>query len=135
MLCAQDSVSTAQVSNDTSMPYSLILYCGDRMVKNSNTLFLKDVPVHGEFLIMLPLGSGTTPGNVTVIQNSWGMQDGVDLYKVQKLLGNRSLVMTQRYAYHSSESLRESGNVLDRQGATTNLSHPDQEAGEDVESG
>jgi integrase len=54
---------------------------------------------------------------------------GVDLYKVQKLLGHRSPVMTQRYAHHCSESLRDSVNVLDRERAITNPSHPDQEPG------
>ena len=57
------------------------------------------------------------------------VQAGVDLYKVQKLLGHRSPVMTQRYAHHCSESLREGVNVLDREGAITNPSHPDQEPG------
>jgi integrase len=57
------------------------------------------------------------------------VQAGVDLYKVQKLLGHRSPVMTQRYAHHSSESLREGVNVLDREGTITNPSHPDQEPG------
>jgi integrase len=57
------------------------------------------------------------------------VQAGVDLYKVQKLLGHRSPVMTQRYAHHCSESLREGVNVLDREGAITHPSHPDQESG------
>ena len=34
-------------------------------------------------------------------------QAGVDLYKVQRLLGHKSPTMTQRYAHHSPESLRE----------------------------
>ncbi len=42
------------------------------------------------------------------------IQAGVDLYKVQKQLGHRSPVMTQRYAHHCSESLRDGVNVLDR---------------------
>lgn len=57
------------------------------------------------------------------------IQAGVDLYKVQKLLGHRSPVMTQRYAHHCSESLRDGVNVLDRERSITNLSHPDQEPG------
>ena len=57
------------------------------------------------------------------------VQAGVDLYKVQKLLGHRSPVMTQRYAHHCSESLRDGVNVLDRERAITNPSHPDQEPG------
>ncbi len=57
------------------------------------------------------------------------IQAGVDLYKVQKLLGHRSPVMTQRYAHHCSESLRDGVNVLDRKRSITNLSHPDQEPG------
>jgi len=39
---------------------------------------------------------------------------GVDLYKVQRLLGHKSPVMTQRYAHHSPESLRDGVAVLDR---------------------
>ncbi len=46
-----------------------------------------------------------------------------------KLLGHRSPVMTQRYAHHCSESLRDGVNVLDRVEANTNPSHPDQEPG------
>jgi integrase len=42
------------------------------------------------------------------------VQNGVDLYKVQKLLGHKSIVMTQRYAHHYPESLRSSVEVLDR---------------------
>jgi len=55
------------------------------------------------------------------------VQAGVDLYKVQRLLGHRSPVMTQRYAHHSSESLRDGVNVLDRAGSITNLSHESSE--------
>ena len=47
------------------------------------------------------------------------VQAGQDLYKVQKLLGHKSIVMTQRYAHHYPESLRSSVEVLDR---VTNLS-------------
>jgi integrase len=41
------------------------------------------------------------------------VQNGVDLYKVQKLLGHKSITMTQRYAHHYPESLRSSVEVLD----------------------
>ena len=41
------------------------------------------------------------------------VQRGVDLYKVQRLLGHKTSMMTQRYAHHSPESLREGVNVLD----------------------
>ena len=41
-------------------------------------------------------------------------QAGVDLYKVQRLLGHKSPTMTQRYAHHSPESLREGVLVLER---------------------
>lgn len=41
-------------------------------------------------------------------------QKGVDLYKVQRLLGHKTGTMTQRYAHHSPESLRDGVNVLDR---------------------
>ncbi len=40
-------------------------------------------------------------------------QRGVDLYKVQRLLGHKTGVMTQRYAHHSPESLRDGVHVLD----------------------
>jgi integrase len=42
------------------------------------------------------------------------VQNGVDLYKVQKLLGHKNIAMTQRYAHHYPESLRSSVEVLDR---------------------
>jgi site-specific recombinase XerD len=41
------------------------------------------------------------------------VQRGVDLYKVQRLLGHKTSLMMQRYAHHSPESLREGVNVLD----------------------
>ncbi len=44
------------------------------------------------------------------------VQAGVDLYKVQRLLGHQSPVMTQRYAHHSPESLRGGVEILDRGG-------------------
>ena len=42
------------------------------------------------------------------------VQAGIDLYKVQRLLGHKSPIMTQRYAHHYPESLREGVEVLDR---------------------
>jgi Phage integrase family len=40
------------------------------------------------------------------------VQRGNDLYKVQRLLGHKTGTMTQRYAHHSPESLRDGVNVL-----------------------
>jgi integrase len=54
------------------------------------------------------------------------VQRGVDLYKVQRLLGHKTNLMTQRYAHHSPESLREGVNVLDGpnpERVSTNLAH------------
>ena len=42
------------------------------------------------------------------------VQAGVDLYKVQRLLGHKSPIMTQRYAHHYPESLRDGVEILDR---------------------
>ena len=47
------------------------------------------------------------------------VQAGVDLYKVQKLMRHKSPLMTQRYAHHFSESLRDGVDTLDR--ISTNL--------------
>ena len=47
------------------------------------------------------------------------VQAGVDLYKVQRLLGHKSPIMTQRYAHHYPESLRDGVEILDHVG--TNL--------------
>jgi integrase len=41
------------------------------------------------------------------------IQNGVDLYSVSKLLGHRDVKMTQRYAHHHTESLRQCITVLD----------------------
>jgi site-specific recombinase XerD len=41
------------------------------------------------------------------------VQTGVDLYKVQRLLGHKLPSMTQRYAHHYQESLRDAVEVLD----------------------
>lgn len=45
------------------------------------------------------------------------VQSGQDLYGVQRLLGHKTAAMTQRYAHHSSESLRAVVEALD----STNL--------------
>ncbi len=42
------------------------------------------------------------------------IQTGVELYKVQRLLGHKSPMMTQRYAHHYPESLRGGVEKLDR---------------------
>ncbi len=44
------------------------------------------------------------------------VQSGVDLYKVQRLLGHKSPMMTQRYAHQYPESLRDGVEILDRRG-------------------
>ena len=40
-------------------------------------------------------------------------QKGIDLYKISKLLGHKDIKMTQRYAHHYTESLRDGVDVLD----------------------
>jgi len=42
------------------------------------------------------------------------VQASVDLYKVQKLMRHKSPIMTQRYAHHYPESLRDGVEVLDK---------------------
>lgn len=50
------------------------------------------------------------------------VQAGVDLYKVQRLLGHKSPIMTQRYAHHYPESLRSGVEALDAgRAVSTNL--------------
>lgn len=41
-------------------------------------------------------------------------QKGVDLYKISKLLGHSDIHMTQRYAHHCPESLRDGIEVLEK---------------------
>jgi integrase len=52
------------------------------------------------------------------------VQAGVDIYKVQKLMRHKSPQMTQRYAHHNSESLRDGVEVLDQ--ISTILAQSDQ---------
>ncbi len=40
-------------------------------------------------------------------------QRGVDIYKIAKLLGHRDIKMTQRYAHHCPESLRDGVEILE----------------------
>ncbi len=47
-------------------------------------------------------------------------QAGIDLYKIAKLLGHKTIAMTQRYSHHYPESLRDGVKVLDM--FITNLS-------------
>jgi integrase len=42
------------------------------------------------------------------------VQQGVDLYTVQRILGHKTGIMTQRYAHHSPESLRAGLSVLEK---------------------
>ena len=42
------------------------------------------------------------------------VQAGIELYKVQRLLGHKSPMMTQRYEHHYPENLRDGVEVLDR---------------------
>jgi integrase len=50
------------------------------------------------------------------------VQAGVDLYKVQRLLGHKSPIMTQRYAHHYPESLRDGVDALESgRGVSTKL--------------
>ncbi|HEX6948244.1 MAG TPA: site-specific integrase, partial [Nitrospira sp.] len=45
-----------------------------------------------------------------------------DLYKVQRILGHKSPIMTQRYAHHYPESLRDGVDALEvRRTFSTNL--------------
>lgn len=50
------------------------------------------------------------------------VQAGVDLYKVQRLLGHKSPSMTQRYAHHFPESLRDGVEILDQRRAVSTIS-------------
>jgi len=50
------------------------------------------------------------------------VQRGVHIYKVQRLLGHKTQHMTQRYAHHSPESLREGVDVLTGQRFSTSVS-------------
>lgn len=49
-------------------------------------------------------------------------QGGIDLYKVQRLLGHKSPIMTQRYAHHYPETLRDGVEYLDRAKAVSTIS-------------
>ncbi len=40
-------------------------------------------------------------------------QSGIDIYKIAKLLGHEDIRMTQRYAHHCPESLRDGVEILE----------------------
>ncbi len=42
------------------------------------------------------------------------VQNGVDLYRVQRILGHKGPQMTQRYAHHYPESLRSAVDTLEK---------------------
>jgi integrase len=55
----------------------------------------------------------------------------VDLYKVQRLLGHKSPMMTQRYAHHYPESLREGVEALESgRLVSTKLAQPEVQSSE-----
>jgi len=59
------------------------------------------------------------------------VQAGVDLYKVQRLLGHKSPIMTQRYAHHYPESLREGVEALESgRSVSTKLAQSQVQSGE-----
>jgi len=59
------------------------------------------------------------------------VQAGVDLYKVQRLLGHKSPMMTQRYAHHYPESLREGVEALESgRVVSTKLAQPEVQSSE-----
>ena len=51
------------------------------------------------------------------------VQRGVDLYRVQLLLGHKTGTMTQRYAHHCPESLRDGVMVLEKSHAIDTNRH------------
>jgi len=51
------------------------------------------------------------------------VQSGVDLYKVQRLLGHKSPAMTQRYAHHCPESLHDGVGILDSRKDLSQIYH------------
>jgi len=53
------------------------------------------------------------------------VQNGVDIYSVQKLLGHTTVSMTLRYTHHYPESLRGSIAVLDKSITNLSQSRPD----------
>jgi site-specific recombinase XerD len=56
---------------------------------------------------------------------SWLIEQGVDIYTVQKLLGHKTNVMTQRYAHLSENKLKDAavalGAALSKKNATQEL--------------
>ncbi|MBM4065225.1 MAG: site-specific integrase [Planctomycetes bacterium] len=40
-------------------------------------------------------------------------QRGIDIYKISKLLGHHSIEMTQRYAHHCPDSLKDGVQILE----------------------
>jgi integrase len=45
---------------------------------------------------------------------SWLVESGVDLYKVQKLMGHSTISLTERYAHLSNTSLQEAVKALEK---------------------
>ncbi len=45
---------------------------------------------------------------------SWLVQSGVDLYRVQRLMGHKSIKMTERYAHLAPNNLSDSVNILNK---------------------
>jgi len=43
-------------------------------------------------------------------------QNGVDIHTISRLLGHKNMIMSQRYAHHSPESLRVGTDTLDQSG-------------------
>ena len=59
--------------------------------------------------------SGIAPCRFHDLRHSFAtrlVQEGVDLYKVSKLLGHKDIKTTQRYAHHYPESLRSAVDIL-----------------------
>ncbi|MEQ1845347.1 MAG: tyrosine-type recombinase/integrase [Nitrospira sp.] len=120
-----------------------VLYLIKQKAKGRHLSLIKQVDVSGDFVFSSKTGTALESGHLRRafrlalskakiedfhfhdLRHTFAtrlVQAGVDIYKVQRLLGHKSPIMTQRYAHHYPESLRDGVEILDRlAGVSTKL--------------
>lgn len=126
------TIKDAKTGNRTAFMTGLLKDAFKEMIKTNNDDFLflsplskapfKEMPKIFSIIVNeVGLNKDITDSRQKIVPHSlrhtyasWLVQDGVDLYTVQKLMGHGSITMTQRYAHLSPKTLQEAVKTLEK---------------------
>lgn len=94
------------------------LLCGAKVIDISNRVFPYTITALKDGFERARKKAGIEDFRFHDLRHSFAtrlVQAGEDLLKVQRLLGHKTISMTQRYAHHSADSLRGSVEVFNRE--------------------